>query len=120
MIARIWVTRCHEGRADQYERFAQEVSLPMFGQQDGIRGVLFLRQGEDCRVLTLWDDMTAVERLADSESYRATVEKIIAAGFLFGEQAVDILDVHGGFLDPKLVDVLGAQRVASSLGAPGR
>ena len=107
MIARIWTTKCRESRAQEYERFARDVSLPMFTCQEGLCGVLFLRQGEDCRVLSLWEDMAAIGKLATSQSYQAVVEKIIGLDVLYGEQAVELLDVHGGFVGPKVAGEAG-------------
>ena len=107
MIARIWTTKCRESRAQEYQRFAGDVSLPMFTRQEGLCGVLFLRQGEDCRVLSLWEDMAAIGKLATSQSYQAVVEKIVALDLLHGGQTVELLEVHGGFVGPKVAGEVG-------------
>jgi heme-degrading monooxygenase HmoA len=94
MIGRIWRTRVREDRAHEYEEFARNVSLPMFRQQQGFVGVLMLRRGEECVVLTLWRSAADVAALDRSEIYRETVRRITERGFLFGEQSVESLNLH--------------------------
>lgn len=94
MIGRIWTTRVDEGRASEYEAFAKDISLPMFRLQHGFRGVAMFRRGEECLVVTLWQDAASVAALARSESYVQTVSEIAARGFLQGEQTVDTFDAH--------------------------
>jgi heme-degrading monooxygenase HmoA len=66
----------------------------MFGQQPGFVGALFCVQGRERAVITFWRDRAAVDALATSESYRATVNEIGAAGFLRGSQTTEVLDLH--------------------------
>jgi heme-degrading monooxygenase HmoA len=94
MLARIWTTGIDVARADEYERFAREESLPMFHAQPGFRGVLMMREGDTCRVITLWEDQAAIDRLADSPGYQATVRRIVATGFLKGGQTTEVGAVH--------------------------
>jgi heme-degrading monooxygenase HmoA len=94
LIARIWHTDVDPDRADEYERFASEISLPMFKAQPGCAGVLMLRNGASCQVITLWQSQEAIAALDTSASYRETVERIVAQGFLRGEQRVEVLDAH--------------------------
>lgn len=97
MIARVWRTGVKQGRSEDYDRFAHEHSLPMFREQRGLLGVLFLRESVDrAAVLTLWKDESAVEELETSPLYQQTVEEILGRGFLTGEQSVEVFDVHGG------------------------
>jgi heme-degrading monooxygenase HmoA len=99
VIVRIWRTGIDAVRAEEYERFARERSLPMFRAQTGFRGVLFASGGETERVvLSFWDDVGAVAALDESPSYRETVAALLATGILTGEQSVEALDVHGGDL----------------------
>ena len=100
MIARIWRTGVDPERIDEYERFERDESIPMFRQQPGFLGVLFLRTGDGCATLTLWKDDAAVQALDDSPSYRIAVEKIEAAGFLRGVPAVETFRVAYGALEP--------------------
>jgi heme-degrading monooxygenase HmoA len=99
-IARIWHTEVDAGRADEYERFAREISLPMFKVQQGFAGVLMLRDGSRCQVITLWQSHEAVAALDLSSTYRETVERIRGQGFLGGEQRVETLDAHLLFMPP--------------------
>jgi len=94
MIGRIWRTQVELARADEYEAFARNVSLPMFRRQQGFAGVVMLRRGEECLVITLWRNADDIAALDHSASYKETVQKIIAQGFLFGEQTVDSYDAH--------------------------
>lgn len=94
MIGRIWTTRVDEVRALEYEAFGREISLPMFRRQPGFLGVAMMRRGEDCVVLTLWQDAESVAALARSDSYARTVSEILAADFLQGEQTLETYDIH--------------------------
>jgi heme-degrading monooxygenase HmoA len=94
MIARTWYTEIDPDRAEEYERFARDISLPMFRAQAGFAGVLMLRDGARCQVITVWRDREAIEALDRSPSYQETVAKIVARGFLRGEQGVEIIDAH--------------------------
>ncbi len=94
MIARIWRTGIKPGREEAYERFAREISLPMFRAEQGFAGVLMGRDGNSAWVLTLWNDRAAIDALASSETYQATVERILASDLLDGEQTTEIAEVH--------------------------
>lgn len=94
MIGRLWTTQVDVARAEDYESFARDISLPMFRRQQGFRGTIMLRQEDRCAVLTLWRDIEDVVALRTSKDYKATVRKITAQGFLPGEQAVDVYKIH--------------------------
>jgi heme-degrading monooxygenase HmoA len=97
MVARIWRTGVKPERFEEYERFARERSLPMFREQRGFIGVLFMREEADrAAVLTLWEDERTVEELEASPLYRQTVEVILGSGLLAKEQSVEVFEVHGG------------------------
>jgi heme-degrading monooxygenase HmoA len=67
MVARIWRTGVKPERFEEYERFERERSLPMFREQRGFVGVLFMREKADrAAVLTLWEDEKAVGELEAS------------------------------------------------------
>ncbi len=66
MIIRIWRTRVKPSRSSEYEKFAQAHSLPMFRQQAGCLGVLFLHTPHDHAARSLWENAQAVEQLASS------------------------------------------------------
>ena len=97
MVARIWRTGVKPERFEEYKRFARECSLPMFREQRGFIGVLFMRERANrAAVLTLWKDEKAVEELEALPLYRQTVEVILGSGFLAMEQSVEVFEVHGG------------------------
>ena|SRR5215217_5398797 len=101
MIVRIWRTEIDPARADDYLRFARSKSLPMFREQRGFAGVLFAATETQRAVITLWRDLTAVDALDDSPTYKATTEEIEATGFLRGQSTVEVLELEGVVLDPK-------------------
>jgi heme-degrading monooxygenase HmoA len=82
VILRIWKASIDPARAEEYERFARERSLPMFRSHRGFRGCAFLRDGADCTVVTLWATQEDVAALEASSVYRETVAAIMAAGFV--------------------------------------
>jgi heme-degrading monooxygenase HmoA len=82
VIVRIWRAQIDPARADEYERFAQERSLPMFRSHDGFRGCAFLRDGAECTVITLWEAAGDVAALERSDRYRETVAAIMKTGFI--------------------------------------
>lgn len=94
MIGRVWKARVAEHRVAEYEAFAREVSLPMFRLQPGFRGVAMFRKGDDCMVLTFWQDAESVAALTRSDAYARTVNVILAKGFLDGEQTVETFNAH--------------------------
>ena len=97
MVAHIWSTGVKPERFQEYEQFARERSLPMFREQRGFIGVLFMRERADrAAVLTLWEDEKAVEELEASPLYRQTVEAILGSDLLAWEQSVELFEVHGG------------------------
>jgi hypothetical protein len=104
MIMRVWRTEIEAARAAEYERFAAETSLPMFGAHGGFVGLLFGRHGRDAIVISLWDDDAAADALEASARYLETVTRIEAAGFLTGPSRVERFVVHGGDLPRVLAD----------------
>jgi heme-degrading monooxygenase HmoA len=98
-VARIWRTAIDPSRANEYEKFALERSLPMFKSHDGFCGVLFAADADARIVITLWTSRAAAHALDRSAVYRETVQAIQAAGFLRPPQHVELLDVPAGWLD---------------------
>ena len=82
VILRIWTAEIDPARAEEYEQFARERSLPMFRSHGGFRGCAFLRRGPDCTVVTLWAGPEDVAALEASSVYLETVAAIMAAGFV--------------------------------------
>lgn len=97
-IVRIWRTDIDPERASEYERFAATRSLPIFREQPGCEGVLFVRRRSHAAVISLWRDKAAIEALEASLGYRQTVAAISAAGFLVGQPTLEVFELHGGFL----------------------
>jgi heme-degrading monooxygenase HmoA len=95
MIMRVWQTQVDEARAEDYERFAAEESLPMFRSHPGFEGHLFGRRGRDCIVVTIWTDDESADALETSPRYLDTVARIDAAGFLVGGSEVERFHLHG-------------------------
>jgi heme-degrading monooxygenase HmoA len=114
MIARIWRTQVDLTRLAEYEQFAQEQSLPMFRQQRGFLGVFFLREHQNCLVLSLWEDRIAVEALATSATYQATVRQLQATGLLLGHSLVELFEVSGGTLLPTALSHIEKQPGSAS------
>jgi heme-degrading monooxygenase HmoA len=94
LVARIWHTEVAAEQAEAYERFAREVSLPMFRQQQGFAGVLMLRSGTACQVITLWLSLKDIAALDNSASYKTTVARISEQGFLQGQNTVELFEAH--------------------------
>ena len=107
MITRVWHTLVQESRAADYERFAQEISLPMFRLQKGYLGVIMAREKERCIVISFWESAASIEALDTSPTYKATVAKILAQGFLFGEQTTQVFETH-------LIEMLDARNGPST------
>ena len=99
MLARIWRTSVDAARLAEYGEFERKRSLPMFREQRGLLGVLFLREADDrAAALTFWEDEEAIQALATSPSYNRTVETLLATGLLRGEQTVEVFEVNCGEL----------------------
>lgn len=100
MLLRIWRTGVDPKRWSEYQRFEREHSLPMFRAQPGCCGVLFVRMadGSGAAACSFWDDQDAINRLATSPTYQATMRRIIASGFLTGSQSVEVFEVVTGAL----------------------
>jgi|ERR671934_2016560 heme-degrading monooxygenase HmoA len=99
MIARIWRTQIDVTRADEYRRFAEEKSLPMFREQPGFAGVLFAANLAERAVITLWRDLASAQGLDHSETYRRTVAEIEGTGFLRGNSSVEVFELEGLFME---------------------
>jgi len=100
MLLRIWRTGVDPARWPEYEHFEQEYSLPMFRQQPGCLGVLFVRAGDGkgAAACSFWDDQQ-IGRLRNSPTSQGTVARLVATGLLTGEQSVEVYQVAGGGLD---------------------
>jgi heme-degrading monooxygenase HmoA len=82
VIVRVWRAEIDPERAEEYERFARERSLPTFRAHAGFRGCALIRDGAECTVVTLWERSEDVAALEASPRYRDTVRAIMATGFV--------------------------------------
>lgn len=98
MIVRLWKTQVQASSLPKYEENERTRSLPMFKQQPGCLGALFLRSEEMCFALTFWKDLAAVERLKTSKSYLEAVEFYEQSGMLIGEPSLQLFEVKDGWI----------------------
>ncbi len=77
MILRMWTGRSTAERASEYVQHATRKVFPALRAIEGHRGAYLLRRAVDGAiefvVLTLWDSMAAVRRLAGAEPQKAVV-----------------------------------------------
>jgi quinol monooxygenase YgiN len=99
-IFRLWTTGLVAATLEGYEAFAGTRSLSMFRSLPGCLGVLFLRSDRRACVVSLWEDQASIDALATNPTYQATVKDLLAAGFLEDPQQTEVMDLHGGFLEP--------------------
>lgn len=89
MIARTWHARLSPGREADYDAFAGTRSLPMFRRLPGCRGVLFLGEGLDRRVLSLWTAPGAIDALTGNADYLAVSRQLAESGILASVGPID-------------------------------
>ena len=99
-IVRRWTTGVMRNRMTDYETFARDVSVPMFGRAAGCLGVLMSGGIELRSVLTLWRSAEELAAFEASQDYRITVDLILAQEFLEGKQTITCEPVHGGWFRP--------------------
>ncbi len=100
VVTRIWRTGFDESRLDELQRFAEEVSAPMFGRLPGCLGYVYAVTGSTWVTQTFWESEKHVAEAEASSLYRDVVDRILAAGFLDGEQTTEVLAVTGYALPP--------------------
>lgn len=98
MIVRVWKVRIAEGMTQALETFANDVSLPMFRQQQGFLSVIFSRSDDVCATVILWDRAESIEALEASEEYQEVVRKIEESRILEGEHITEVFHAYGGFV----------------------
>lgn len=99
MLMRTWTTTIDSVREVDYERFAHDISVPMFREQAGFLGLIMARAGALRSVVTFWENEAAIAALEASERYIATLELIGRQGFLGAGQPVTIMAVHQRIMD---------------------
>ena len=74
MITRVWRGKTSAEKADGYERFLKETAYPDYGDVEGNRGWILLRQPSADTVefmfVSFWDSMDALRRYAGSDPSR--------------------------------------------------
>lgn len=103
MIVRLWTSRVDEARIAEYEQNERNRSTPMFRQQPGCLGVLFLRSCGNCFALSFWKDLESVEELKTSQSYLDASAFYSNSGMLLGEPSLEVFEVKGGFLQRETI-----------------
>jgi len=96
---RVWRTQLDVGRLEEYDRFVEEQSKPMFRAQQGFQAVIYSRSGGEVAVLSFWDDQAALDALDVSPTYAHAVASIEATGFLRGESVLDVFEIHAGVIE---------------------
>jgi heme-degrading monooxygenase HmoA len=75
MIARIWQGRTRPGMGASYLEYLKETGLKEYRETEGFRDVLVLTReigaATEYVLITLWEDMEAVQRFAGPEPERA-------------------------------------------------
>ncbi len=102
MIVRIWTVGIAQGKNQELEKFANEISAPMFKNAKGCLGVMFSQSGNECKTITIWDSVESVSALNDSFEYKKIVDEIEKSGILYGEHHTEVLDLYGGFVTQQL------------------
>ena len=93
MLTRLWITEFDVDRRDELERFAFEVSAPMFRGLRGCLGYIYAVEGSTWITQTFWATENDIVRAESSALYRDVVSRILEAGFLAGDQTTTVLQV---------------------------
>jgi heme-degrading monooxygenase HmoA len=106
MVVRLWKTQVKKSALATYEENERNRSLPMFKEQPGCVGVLFLRSEDTCFALTFWKDLDAVDQLKTSKSYLEASAFYELSGMLVGEPSLQLFEVKGGFFSLPLLETI--------------
>ncbi len=98
MLVRIWRVRIAAERRAELERFATEISAPMFQGFHGCLGHLFAVAGDAWVTETYWESQESLNTALASDRYADVVSQLEATGILLGESDVDVYQVVGGRL----------------------
>lgn len=93
MLIRIWRTDFDKTREAELQRFADEVSAPMFTRLTGCVGYVYAVAGDQWITQTFWESEEAIEKAEASQLYRDVVSRIHAAGFLGDRQTTEVFEV---------------------------
>ena len=98
MLVRIWRVRIAEERRAELERFAAEISAPMFQEFSGCLGHLFAVARDAWVTETYWESEKSLNTALASGAYAGVVSQLEATGILLGESEVEVYEVVGGRL----------------------
>ncbi len=93
MLTRIWTTGFDTARRDELQRFADEISAPMFRQLPGCLGYLYAVTGSTWITQSFWASEADIEAAEASALYRDVVGRITEAAFLGNEQTAEVFEV---------------------------
>jgi len=95
ILARTWRAQIHDDRLHDYVAFLEERSYPMFRSLPGCLGVVFLRDGCEVTVVSVWKDADAIEALETNDLYNETVEELERRKILKSTDPVIVLGCDG-------------------------
>jgi quinol monooxygenase YgiN len=98
MLVRIWRTRVDPTREEEYIRFTEEFSRPMFQQAPGCLTAVFLNRPPHFGALSYWTDDDALAAFLSSPIYLDTVRRLEETGLLTSQSKSEVFSVHGGFV----------------------
>jgi len=93
MLTRIWTTEFDAARRDELQRFADEISAPMFRRLPGCIGYLYAVTDSTWITQSFWASQADIEAAEASAQYRDVVGRIMEAGFLGDDQTVAVFEV---------------------------
>lgn len=94
-VARTWRAKIHSDRTDDYLTFLEGQSRPMFRALPGCLGAVFLRDGDDVTVVSVWADGSAVEALSTNSLYAKTVAALESSGILASTEGAKVHNCDG-------------------------
>lgn len=95
MFIRIWRSDYDPTRRDELQRFAEEISAPMFRRLPGCLGFIYGATGSTWITQTFWDSVQHIEDAEASELYQDVVSRISRTGLLGGDQRTEVYLVTG-------------------------
>lgn len=93
MFIRLWRTDFDLARRDELQRFAEEISSPMFRQLPGCLGYIHAAADGTWITQTFWESEDYIRKAEASAAYREVVSKILATGYLGDRQTIEIFEV---------------------------
>ncbi len=98
MLTRLWTTEFDVDRRSELERFANEISRPMFEQMAGFLGYIYAVSDAIWLTQTFWESEADIEACEKSPVYLAVVDQLMSTGLVVGNQSTAIYQVAGSAL----------------------